>query len=79
MPRIPKPVISISTTNTTTLHRDDVLAREDDLDFLVALRAANLHLLCQIRTNLRYRGAPWMRVAVERAIARTCPTTARLT
>jgi hypothetical protein len=76
MTRISKPVTSTSTTNTNSLNRDDVLAREDDLDFLAALRAANLRLLCQLKTNLRYGGAPWMRVAVERAIARACPATA---
>jgi hypothetical protein len=54
---------------------DDLLEREDDLDFLGALRSADLRRLCQLKTNLRDGGAPWMRVAVERAIARACPGT----
>ena len=55
-----------------TLEDDDALAREDDLDFLAELRKAELPRLCQLKTNLGFGGPPWMRMAVERAIARVC-------
>jgi hypothetical protein len=60
----------------STITLDEDLAREDDLDFLAALREADLSRLCQLKTNVDRGGPPWMRVAVERAIARVCPPAA---
>ena len=56
---------------------EDELGREDDLDFLVELRRADLRRLCGLKTNLGFGGPRWMRVAVERAIARACPVTTK--
>jgi hypothetical protein len=57
----------------STIELDDDLAREDDLDFLAALRSASLSRLCQLKANVERAGPLWMRVAVERAIARVSP------